>query len=96
MLDETLRTSYEWTAEEWDREEHIDSDFANKLKDLYPIDRRVRIGLVKSIGNEIDGLVDREWAYADNGKLPENFSLADFSEGAKVPKRFLKEWERNK
>jgi hypothetical protein len=40
--------------------------------------------------NEHDGLVDRQWAYPEAGKLPE-----DFDRGAKVPVRFHREFEKH-
>lgn len=84
------RVSYEWTAEEVDENgDIVDSDFAEKLRDLDTSGRRV--ALVRQLGNSHDGVTHREWAYPEDGKLPEEFSA-----GAAVPKRFLQEWERSR
>ena len=72
----------------------IDHDFADKLKDLKdphpPRDgEHHRLVLVRSTGNEDEGVIDRQWAYLDDaGNLP-----AVFDYGAKVPKRFHREFE---
>ena len=43
------------------------------------------IALVRSAGNDLDGLKDRHWAYPQpNGKLP-----ARFEDGPAVPAKFL-------
>jgi hypothetical protein len=57
-----------------------------------------RIVLVRDVGNDLDGLTDRAWAYMKDGKLPETFSYAGASNyedsGIAVPKRFHREAER--
>ncbi|MEI7892006.1 MAG: hypothetical protein WCI05_02880 [Myxococcales bacterium] len=46
-----------------------------------------RLGLVRDVGNDWNGLTDRQWAYVDaDGTLPDTFDG-----GASIPKRFLKE-----
>lgn len=56
------------------------------------IEEPTRIGLVRDVGNDIEGLTDRAWAYLENGKLPETFTYgADEDSGIHVPKRFHRE-----
>ena len=48
-----------------------------------------RIALRRDVGNDVDGLTDRSYAYPDTtGKLPEYFTYGADEEGPKVPKRF--------
>ncbi len=85
------RVTYEWTVERQD--EHGDifdtrsydtlaeakADAANQ-----EAADSVEICLVRDVGNDIVGIVDRQWAYPDaNGKLP-----CCFGDGAAIPKRF--------
>ena len=47
----------------------------------------VRVGLMRDVGNDVDGLADRQWAYLDaDGALPD-----EFDGGASIPRRFFKE-----
>ena len=49
-----------------------------------------RIGLVRDEGNDVDGLVDRQWAYIQNdGTLPDKYS-----KGAIIPKKFRAEFAK--
>lgn len=51
-----------------------------------------RLGLVRDRGNDIDGLIDRQWAYVAAGALPERFDWGGDEEGgAAVPARFHRE-----
>lgn len=52
-----------------------------------------RIVLVRDMGNEEDGMIDRTWAYVVDDKLPDNFDYGNDEEGPRVPKRFHKEVE---
>lgn len=48
----------------------------------------VRLGVTRNRGNELDGLIDRQWAYPDEtGQLPERFDG-----GAKVPTSIHRMW----
>lgn len=49
-----------------------------------------RLVLVKNVYRNWD-LVERTWAYVEDGKLPEYFSNSSDQEESKVPKRFHKE-----
>ena len=46
----------------------------------------VRLGLVRDRGDDLEGLIDRQWAYVEDGKLPEFFDG-----GVLVPARFHNE-----
>lgn len=52
---------------------------------------RVDIGLVRDRGNDADGVIDRQWAYIEDGKLPARFSACGGPDGPKVPARYHKE-----
>lgn len=84
---------YEWTLEEIDRESEdiIDSDFSNTLESFkrYFNDSNFDIGLVLDEGNEIEGVINREWAYIKNNSLPEYFSNSYGEEtNNKVPNKY--------
>ena len=49
-----------------------------------------RLVLVRDWGNENQGLEDRQWAYVEGWKLPD-----EFDGGAKVPQRFQSELAAN-
>ena len=86
---------YEWVIEAVDEYGDIQSithaDILSKAfeyKDFFHTEgwERVEIGLVRDVGDDIDGLQNRQWAYLEDDKLP-----ATFDGGAKIPKRFLEE-----
>lgn len=58
--------------------------FANQCEEPW------RIALRRDVGNDVEGLTDRGYAYPDaNGRLPERFETCDGAQdGANVPKRF--------
>jgi hypothetical protein len=93
------KVSYEWDIEELD--EHgdiINHNHADKLKDLPDV--KGSLVLVRSLGNEYEGLVDRQWAYVydmyGDQYLPRFFSDSggDTTFEIEVPKRFHKEFQR--
>ena len=45
-----------------------------------------RLGLLYHLGNEVDGELERDYAYLEDGKLPTHFP-----HGRKIPQRFHKE-----
>jgi hypothetical protein len=89
---------YEWDIEEVDEHGDIqDHDFRDRLKDFGvtpTIGERYHLVLVRNTGDEYEGVVYREWAYAiksgDRWVLPEWFDG-----GARVPKRFHEELARS-
>jgi len=62
------------------------------LPDFVTQDPTMRLVLVRDKGNDLDGLVDRAWAYVDdNWFLPKTFTYCGEPEedsGIPVPKRF--------
>lgn len=88
------RTQYEWDCEELDEFndiiDHHHCDSRAEAEEIAKLLGRSAIVLVRNVGNDHDGLMDRLWAYVqDDGKLPEFFSDATGCETSiKVPKRF--------
>jgi hypothetical protein len=89
---------YEWTIEAVDEYGDIqDNDHRDSLKKSRESAEffksqgwsKVEIGLVRNVGDDVDGLQDRQWAYLEDDKLP-----IKFDGGAKVPVRFLQEANR--
>jgi hypothetical protein len=85
-----MDTSYEWDWEEVDTHGDIlDHNFSDKLKSQPEPDNALthyELVLVYNRGDDVEGIVDRSWAYVQDGKLPETFQ-----NGIKVPKRFHEE-----
>lgn len=96
-----MRDSVEW---EWDVEilneygdiedHHFQTSFRDCVLEDNGDESYFEIVLVRSAGNDDDGVTDRSWAYLDeDGNIPEYTSTPD-SEGQyvnqchKVPKRF--------
>lgn len=92
------KVSYEWVFEEYD--EHgdiVDPLFSDTLQDALSNVPDIQphntygVALVRSIGNDEDGLINRQYAYIDkDNKLP-----LEFGEGQKVPYRYHREVGRN-
>jgi hypothetical protein len=82
---------YEWDFETVDENgDIIDHHHADKLKEIEHFRTGEEKGdfvLVRNVGNDMDGLVDRQWAYPVGGEMP-----SEFDGGAKVPQRYIKEW----
>lgn len=80
-----MTTDYEWCVEEMDGEDIVDNHFCDDYAECVEhSEAGDAIALVCSIGNESEGLQDRDWAYVVDGKLPGEFPAM----GRKVPKRF--------
>lgn len=96
---------YEWVAlaiEDYDNGEHDIQDRSER--DTLAAARqdaagfaasgrysRTEIELVRDEGNDLDGLIDRQFAVLKDGRLPEYFSYGDGEELARVPQRFHRE-----
>lgn len=88
--------AYEWTVETVDEHGDITDtcawDSYAEAQKRAALERasgtRVEIALTRIVGDEIEGLQDRQYAYLEGGKLPERFDG-----GAKVPRRFHREVE---
>ena len=91
----------EWLVEELDSNgdilnvHHCDT-YAHARKVAGWSDYNTDIGLVRDRGNDLDGLLDRQWAYLEDGRLPERFSDSGGSEGPLVPAKFHFEVQRSK
>ena len=92
--------TYEWDVEEVDlHEDIVDHHHCDDLKPLLDhfgsaITTRTgtfRLVLVRDVGNDVDGLIDRHWAYVRNGELPQFFSDGLTDVRHRVPARFHRE-----
>jgi len=91
------RVTYEWDNEVIDCNGDIfDHYHEDKLDYCYPPlttpdlgNNTMSLVLVRDEWDQWGELVDRDWAYVEDGKLPEEFSY-----GVKVPKRFHAEYKR--
>ncbi|MFZ9064186.1 MAG: hypothetical protein ACO22U_11180 [bacterium] len=91
------KISYEWDNEFVDRhgdiEDHHHGDTLEYLEPPQTIPDANgytrELVLVRDVWNDWDGVVDRQWAYVEDGVLP-----TEFTYGAKVPKRFHVEYNR--
>lgn len=84
---------YEWCIEVMDGEDIADSSFFDSLSSFDKSDLEGNaLVLVRNEGNEVEGVVNRLWAYVVNGELPVYFSneLGN-SINTKVPQKFHKE-----
>lgn len=98
------QVDYEWDIEELEEAPSAENGFDPDIADHHFCDSYAeafdastgyyhdiphRVVLVRNVGNEVDGLVDRAWAYITDGKLPETFEYGggEYS-GIPVPKRF--------
>lgn len=103
------KTIYEWDIETWDEHDDIvDHDFRGTAKEMLDAlsdwgqpanpKERYKPVLVRSFFTDAEGLVDRWWAYIEDGKLPDVFSTdtaGGFEEtDLKVPQRLQAEWRR--
>lgn len=92
-----MSVRYEWDIETVDRESDdiIDHDHADTLNDFSPVRFQceshefTRLVLVRDGGEPF-----RQWAYIEDGKLPDRFRDANEVERAKVPDKFHRELQR--
>jgi len=93
-------TNYEWLVDELDNDgDIVDTEFFNSYSDAvkHKVHAQVlgnngnnfEIGIIRYVGNDIDGEKDRQYAYMSNNKLP-----TEMDGGASVPKRFHIEVEK--
>ena len=83
--------TYEWDVEEIDEfEDIIEHHHGNRLAEVieWLQEPNTRLVLVRDVGNDIEGITDRTWAYVEGGKLPDHFDYGGGEIGPKVPKRF--------
>ena len=80
---------YEWSAEQISRDgDIIDCTFAPSLISL-ALFKHYQLCLLRRKGNDIDGEIDRLYAYVKDNRLPDYFEDSDII----VPGRFKKELE---
>lgn len=87
-----VQVDYEWDCEQLDKHgDIVDHNFATSYAEaLASCDgESSKVLLVRTEGNDDDGVTERSWAYVENGRLPERFGDSwGRPTGAKVPKRF--------
>lgn len=87
--------SYEWDIETVDEQGDVENHHhADRLADLPPLQANQRLVLVRDYGCEADGLEDRQWAYVEEGVLPEFFQTTGGADDAAVPERFRAEFNK--
>jgi len=94
----------EWLLEELEEDGSADPDIldthcfptlAEARAFAAQCDLPLRFGLVRDRGDDLEGIVDRQWAYVEDGKLPERFDWGGGEDGgAKVPARYHNELKR--
>ena len=80
---------YQWCFEELDESgDIIDPEFDDALHSKVPLGESMRLALVWMYGNNVDGEIDREYAYVD----PISMTLpGEFENGRKVPAKYRAE-----
>jgi hypothetical protein len=91
-----MSVAYEWAVEHTDQHgDIIDIDHADKLVDLGSMeaqdcieldDTKPVLTLIRHIGNDDEGELDRTYAYPIQSRLP-----CTFEDGENIPKRFREE-----
>ena len=83
-----LHTEYEWGYDVLDEHKDIiETAFADKLDTFKQNDViNHELCLIRHVGNAERGLVDRQYAYVENGELP-----GEFDGGAKLPDCYREE-----
>lgn len=88
------KVAYEWVFDELDEDgDIIDSDGVMTLNERpnLRIGDGLMLALTRNVGNDIDGLIDRSYAYVDE----ETMALpAEFDNGYSVPQRYRLEFVR--
>lgn len=81
-----------------DGEEIVDHNFSDKLdfpdEELTDALKAGTLVLVRTVGNDHDGVFDRTWAYAKSLTMPTYFQNAFNKNGTKVPSKFHGEFNR--
>jgi hypothetical protein len=104
-----MTTTYEWIVEHLDGEPAGDPDILEVchydtyreaaletgVRTMLKRKKNYRVALVREVGNDVEGLTERMWAYVVDGELPEYFEIAtDMITSVRVPKRYHVEVER--
>lgn len=88
------KVDYEWCCEEWtdDRSDVIENYFGQHVSECLKVSEDLQtfsIVLIRNVYCDVEGLLDRSYAYVNDGKLPGEFEC-----GSRVPKRFTVELEK--
>lgn len=94
-----MSVKYEWDVETVDDHgDVLDHDHDASLSALlhrhHDIGNGEQLALVRDVGDDIEGLLDRTWAYVEEGELDEFFCTASGTPDYKTPKRFHAELAR--
>jgi hypothetical protein len=93
-----IKTNYEWVIEtvcrhdDEDMQDIIDHDWQSKIADLdlplkHTEETFQRIALAFSKGSDCEGVTERQYAYPENGALPEFMDA-----GRKIPAKYHREF----
>jgi len=85
-----MATRYEWDVEEYDGEDIVDHDHCElSAVSFAEIDGvTYQLVLVRDVGDDDRGLVDRSWAYAEKDVSGKWVLPREFDNGTKVPQRY--------
>ena len=97
-----MTTSYEWTVELLEDATDPDGDILDTsafdtLADALHFmtgEDNCRLVLVRNVGNDIEGLTARLWAYVEDGELPDYFEDGGAETAVRVPAKFHAELAR--
>lgn len=98
-----MAITYEWTVEIIEDPSDEDSDILDTIAfdnlenalNFMRDDPAARLVLVRNVGNDLDGLTDRLWAYVKDGKLPEYFEDGGAETAVRVPGKCHQELARS-
>jgi hypothetical protein len=90
---------YEWDIETWDEwDDIIDHHHADKVAELFNYldkfgdpenpDHQYKLVLVRTLWSDLEGVIDRTWAYVKDDLLDSSFCDGLGKKEARVPKRF--------
>lgn len=94
-----MAVKYEWDVETLDEfGDILDHDHRDTFKEAIAAEKTTqgfsettRICLVRDVWDEDNGIQDRQWAYLEEGKLPEYFEDTGGQEANRVPQKFHQE-----
>ena len=87
---------YEWCYETWDGEDVDEVDFEDKLENFQDNRKTEHLCLLRRVGSEASGEVDRLYAYVKSNILPKYFSENNGVQSVyKTPKRFHNELQKH-
>jgi hypothetical protein len=99
-----MAVTYEWDVEEMDGDDIVDHNHFDTYAEALAFansshmrGKPWRMVLVRDVGNDVEGLTNRAWAYLDYARLrlPKFFDYGDdVGSSIAVPKRFQAEVDR--